>query len=233
MNRYIPVQCIIPVHYSHYIIKHVQMLLYLLLSFCICANKCESSEHLGHCKANWSRRNKGICSCVTVRLSYEEGYSSKELFWRFCLLKFSVEHGADLLTLIRTVEQRNEHNNGLHPCLPKVSLPRLLAGCPKCSRSSNGQKTGQNRSLGRVKQGEKGQQGVQTSQSRKLSQVSLDLTSSMLLCLLRYEVLCAFIWLPLQTLPGCVLCLLWLFSVLSPQKSTFQSCNVVYRNVLV
>lgn len=82
------------------------MLLYLLLSFCICANKCESSEHLGHCKANWSRRNKGICLCVTVCLSYEEGYSSKELFWRFCLLKFSVEHGADLLTLIRTVEQR-------------------------------------------------------------------------------------------------------------------------------
>lgn len=74
----------------------------------------------------------------SVSLFYEEGYSSKELVWRFCLLKFSVEHGVDLLTLIRTVEQRNEHNNGLHPCLPKVSLPRLLAGCPKCSRSNNG-----------------------------------------------------------------------------------------------
>lgn len=45
------------------------------------------------------------------------------------MLKFSVEYGADLLKLIRTVEQTNE----LHFCLQRVSLTRLPAGYLKCS----------------------------------------------------------------------------------------------------
>lgn len=115
-----------------------------------------------------------------------------------------------------------------------MSLPRLPAGCPKCSGSSSSWETGQKRSIDKGKQGGKGAARCSspTRAGVKLG-LTLDLTPSVLLWLQRHMVLCAYIWLPPQTLPGYVLCLPWLFSVLSSQKSTFQSCIVAHREVLV